>query len=269
MTSFIDQSGVERFLGNIDPGHDATRYAWPVYGDVPACPLVPRSEWDALVEDNAGPDDPFNSPAHDQNGYGMCNASATAAAIEDCRAMAGLPPVRLSGGDLYRRICGGSDRGSLLEDGIREAMRGGIASVEAVPYLEWRRAPAGAAEDAKRFRVLEAFLCPTFDHCYSAVLRGFRLITGILWAGNYDPGPDGWLPAPRGNGGGHAIKGYKPTRRGNRYGIWHRNSWARWGLNGTGDFVIPEAAYGGPVGGWWAVRAVVTEDGNTPAPVEE
>lgn len=268
MLNYTDSTGYTRFLGNIDPGTDATRYSWAVYGTVPECPLVPRSEWDALVADGAGPDDPFNSPASDQDGVGMCNASATASAIEDCRAMAGLPPVRLSGGDLYRRICGGSDRGSLLEDGIREAMARGVASVATCPYLEWRRAPAGWEQDARKFRVLEAFLCPTFDHCFSAVLKGFRLITGILWYDNYDPDGDGWLPRPRGRSGGHAIKGYKPARRGREWGIWHRNSWtAKWGVEG-GCFVIPESAYTGPVGGWWAVRAVTTEDLDTPAPKE-
>ena len=201
-------------------------------------------------------------------GVHNCNCSATAAALEDCRALAGLLPVRLSGGDLYRRISGGRDSGSLLEDGIREAMANGVASVGVVSYLDWRQRPSGAVEDAKRFRVLEAYLCPTFDHCFSAVLLGFRLITGILWHDNYTPGSDGWLPPGRGRSGGHAIKGYKPTRKGARYGIWHRNSWGpKWGIEG-GCFVIPEGAYGSAIGGWWAVRAVVTEDQNTPLPEE-
>ena len=33
------------------------------------------------------------------------------------------------------------------------------------------------------------------------------------------------------------------------------------------EFVIPESAYTGPVGGWWAVRAVVDEGGIVPAEV--
>ena len=69
-----------------------------------------------------------------------------------------------------------------------------------------------------------------------------------------------------GGRGGHAVRGYKPARRGQKYGIWHRNSWtARWGLGG--DAVFPEAWYvQGGIGGWWAVRSVVDEGGDVPAP---
>ena len=44
--------------------------------------------------------------------------------------------------------------------------------------------------------------------------------------------------------------------RGTQFGIWHQSSWGtRWGVGGR--FVIPEPAYSGPVGGWFAVRSVV------------
>lgn len=264
--SVVDESGHQRFLGNLIPPA-GLRYTWRTYGVVPEEPLVPRSQWPDLVPDEVGPDDPFLGPAHDQDGIGMCNASATAGCIEDVRSFAGLPAVRLSAGDLYRRICGGRDQGSMLEDGIREAMAAGIAPVSAVPYLDWRNDHGVGPEERRKYLVLEAALCPTFDHCYSAVLKGRRLITGILWYDNYTPDAKGWLPAPRGRAGGHAIRGYKPTRRGNVYGIWHRNSWGpRWGVNG-GCFVIPESCYGGGgVGGWWAVRATTQEAGDLPAP---
>ncbi len=110
----------------------------------------------------------------------------------------------------------------------------------------------------------EAFLCPTFDHCMSAVLQGFKLSTGIVWTNNYTPGADGWLPNPGSSVGGHAIFGYKPAMKGSKFGIFHQNSWGDgWGL--AGRFVIPEVAYsGGAVGGWWAVRSVTDEGGQVP-----
>lgn len=266
MISIIDEAGHTRFLGNIEPPAGLLRYSWTVFGSVPEVPLVPRAEWRDLVPDEAGPDDPFLSPAHDQNGIGMCNCSATAASLEDCRNFAGLPAVPLSGGDLYRRICGGRDQGSLLEDGLREAMANGIAPVSVVPYLDWRNDPPGAAAERKKYVVLEAFLCPTFDHSYSAVLKGFRLISGVKWFNNYTPDLQGWLPPGRGQYGGHAVKGYKATRQGTRYGIWHRNSWgSRWGVHG-GCCVFNEGMYDAWIGGIWAVRAVVQEAGDIPAP---
>lgn len=116
-----------------------------------------------------------------------------------------------------------------------------------------------------RFRILEFFLCPTFDHVYSAAIKGFRGVSGIMWYNNFNPDARGWLPT-RGTGrpGGHAIRSFKPTRRGKLYGIWHRNSWGEWGYQRTGNFVIPEPLYQGPVGGWWALRSVVDEGGQVP-----
>ena len=149
-------------------------------------------------------------------------------------------------------------------------MRTGLASVEIVPYLDWQRQHPGASEDHKNHVVLEAFLCPTFDHCMSAVLQGFDLISGILWYSNYKPDSDGWLPAGRGNSGGHAVHGYKPTYRGNTFGIWHKNSWTNsWGYSHNdigGLCVFPESAYRGPVGGWWAIRSI-TDTGSQTLPI--
>jgi hypothetical protein len=260
---WVDAGGERRYLANLPA---PVRYSWPVYGDVPQTPLVPREEWAGLVPDETPLLDPWLQYVHDQDGIGLCNAAATAAAIEDMRAQAGLPFVALSGGDLYNRICGGVDRGSLLEDGLAAAMVGGVAPVSVTPYLQWRGRGPGAAEAAKAYRVLEAYLCPTFAHCASAVLNGFRLISGIMWYGNYTPDSAGWLPERRqGGGGGHAVMGYRLCRRGSTYGIAHKNSWTpRWGL--AGRCVFPESAYEGPVGGWWAVRVVTQEAGTLPAP---
>jgi hypothetical protein len=251
-------------LGCIEDNPYATK-AFPVYGEVSNTPIVPRSKWKELIDRmGGGPESGYLSYVHNQNGYGMCNASATASAMESQRIKQGLPLVRLSAGDLYYRISGGRDNGSTLQDGIRSATKDGVARESLVPYLEWRRTTAEAREDRKNFRVLEAFLCPTFDACMSAVLMGFDLISGIWWYDNYTPTSDGWLPAPRGSRGGHAVHGYKPTYKGDRFGIWHKNSWTpKWGLNGF--CVFPEEVYvGGNTFGWWAVRSIVDEGGIIP-----
>ena len=263
----VDIDGVTRRLGNVDSAQGLLR-AWPVFGDTPEAPLVPRSDWPALIE-ALGRDhrDPHLPPTHDQNGYGACNASATCAAIESCRLAMGLPDVRLSAGDLYGRINGGRDQGSLLEDGLAVAMQSGVASTDACPYLDWKHPNSGnAAADRKRFRVLEAALCPEFEHCMSAVLRGWKLITGVMWFPNYKPDANGWLPKGSGRAGGHAIFGYKPAMRGAQFGIWHRQSWGAWAPAFDNCFVIPESAYGRSIGGFWAVRNVVSEGGDMPQP---
>lgn len=262
LQSIIDDTGHERFLGNLVP-LTALMESWPTYGDTAQTPMVPRSRWKEFC-DPSNELHPFLPPVHDQDGIGMCNASAACAALEFRRALQGLPAVKLSGGDLYGRINGGQDRGSLLEDGMRALMRDGVASVEVISYLDWRSRKATAA-DRGRYKVLEAFICPTFDHCMSAVIAGFSLVSGIMWHSNYTPGADGWLPRPAGRAGGHAVMGYAPACRGNEFGIWHLNSWGTgWGRNGR--VVFPEASYTGPVGGWWAIRSVVDEGGVIPLP---
>jgi hypothetical protein len=258
------EDGTKRRLGNLVPSAGLSK-DWPRFGETPNTPLITRVYWKqfCLAAEPASQSF-FLPPVHDQDGIGMCNASATCAAMEARRARSGLTHVPLSGGDLYMRICGGSDRGSLLEDGIAASMAEGVTSTAVTPYLDWRGENAGAAENRKRFRVTEAYLCPTFDHCMSAVILGFDLISGIMWYSNYTPDADGWLPPGRGNAGGHAVYGFAPAERNGQYGIWHRNSWGKWGWKGTGLVVFPEAAYAGPVGGWWAVRSVVDEGGVVP-----
>lgn len=257
--------GSTRKLGNNMPVQGACR-AFPVMGETPAARLIPRSEWDGLLREyTPGPDHVFVPPVHDQNGIGQCNADTATAVLEFIRAAQGLPYVQLSAADLYHRINGGQDNGSLLEDAMHELLTNGVGTA-ATSGTQWKRGlwkgPAPASERA-RFRALEVYTCPTFAHCFSAVFQGFALSSGIMWYDSYTPDADGWLPGPGGNAGGHAIFGYKPTKRGSSYGIWHQNSWGvQWGLNGR--FVIPETAYTGPVGGWYAVRAVVDEGGMVP-----
>ena len=260
--------GTTRKLGNLTPPAGFVS-SLPTFGATDAARLIPRSQWDDLLANySPGPGDPFLPPVHDQNGVGCCNTSTTTAALEYLRTRQGLPYVQLSAADLYHRINFGRDNGSLLEDALREVQVNGVGTVQSCGYL-WNKpgwkGPANAAERG-RFRLLEAYVCPTFDHVMSAVFQGFAVNTGILWYDNYTPGADGWLPPPSGRAGGHSIFGYKPAKRSGSYGIWHMNSWsADWPRRGAGGlFVIPESAYAGPVGGWFAVRAVVDEGGVIP-----
>lgn len=269
LDEFTLDNGVKVKLGNVPPPAGLVSH-WPLFGSTADTPLIPRAEWKGLIDAaGAGPETGWALPyVHDQDGIGMCNASATASAMESCRAKQGLPTRKLSAGDLYRRICfRGQDSGSLLEDGIKAAMADGIPTTDACPYLNWKQDFAGAGPERSQNRVLEAFLCPSFDHCVSAVLGGFDLISGIMWYDSYRPtaSTGWWLPRPGGGAGGHAVHGYKATYKGSAFGIWHKNSWTpSFGLNGCA--VFPEESYRGPVGGWWAVRSVTDEGGVVPTP---
>lgn len=269
LISIIDDTGYERFLGNLEEPDTELLKSWPVFGEANEIEIIPEAEWgDWIAKIQPGPEAPFLTYVHDQDGIGMCNCSATNGAMESTRLRKGLPHVPLSGGDLYRRISGGSDNGSTLQAGIRAAMNEGVAPVSIVPYLDWTRSHPGAAESRKNYRVLEAFLLPTKAHVMTAAIKGFYLISGIPWYPNFRTDGDGWLPA-RGSGrsGGHAVFGYKPamrqTSRGVQYGVWHQNSWStQWGV--AGRCVFPMDLYTSQIGGWWAVGEVVDEGGVVP-----
>jgi hypothetical protein len=265
-------NGEVRRLGNNPPPHPLLMAGFPVYGDTPAAPMVPRSQWDGLLaalDDTF--DDPFLPPVADQNGRGQCNAEATVAMLERQRAVQGLPFVKLSAADLYGRINGGVDNGSTLPDAMREATARGVGTAATAGLLWHPGSPPAPAAERARYRALEVFLCPTFDHAMSAMFEGFGLVSGIKWANSYmRPGPDGWLPAPDSWVGGHAIMGYKPAFRDanksgsvKQYGGWHQNSWTTVYAVG-GRMVLAEFCYGNQIGGIWAAREVVDEGGVVP-----
>ena len=264
MQTIVDDLGVVRALGNLTPT-SAISSDWPVFGSTPDQKIIVRTKWKEYVPDEADNYHPHAllDRVHDQSNIGMCNCSATAALIECCRKAAGLEHIALSGGDLYRRISGGSDNGSLLEHGLREAIKNGILPVSLCPYLDWRT-NYGHQNERLKYRMIECAVCPTFEAFYSAMIQGWFGISGVPWYNQYSPDSKGWLPVQGGGGwGGHALLAYKPTRRGNLYGVWNKNSWTpKWGLKGT--CVITENGYNGPVGGWWVGKLVVTEQGDLP-----
>jgi hypothetical protein len=260
----IDHTGQDRALGNLIATAGLLQ-AWPVYGDTPTTPMVARGLWPSLIAGAGGADHPALPPVHDQGAIGQCNAEAVTAAAEFTRALQGLHYVRLSAGELYGRINGGVDRGSLLEQGMAEALARGLGTARTSGTL-WRPGvPMASAGERSCYRVLEAWTCPTFDHLVSAVLSGFATVSGVLWHEQYGLDGDGWLYR-RGSGpvGGHALMSYAPAMRGREYGLWSLQSWGEgWGRGGR--FVLPEGAFGSEVGGFWAVREMASEAGELPA----
>lgn len=266
--SFIDSTGHERFFGNILVEHSKLM-KFPVYGDTPTAPMISRSEWGKIITE-IGNDfySPHLPPVHDQDGIGQCNADATTGMGEYQRSAQGLPYIELSAADLYDRINGGSDRGSLLEDALGEMMKNGVGTAATCGTLWKREMKRATAEERSRFKFLEVYLCPTFDHIMSALMSGFAVNSGILWYDNFNPDGDGFLPA-RGSGqpGGHSTMLYKPRMdKSGKFGAASLNSWSEgWGIKGC--FATREEHYQSKqVGGWFAVRGIVDEGGIIPTP---
>lgn len=255
MLSFIDSTGHERFLGNINA---PLKVQWRTYGDDPTTPMIHRDKWKPISLK------PWTSPVRDQDGIGSCNAHAIITALESCRRFAGLDTPLLSPGHLYGRINGGRDQGSTLEDGMAEIRDVGVCTAAKCPELEWRRRTPESIDECKLYRMTEVWLCPTFDHLASAILSGYHCVIGIPWHDNFEPDRDGWLPSsPRGRSGGHALCRDGLAQRGGQWGLDGPNSWGtRWGKDGY--CVIPESLFRGPIGGWWAARVSVQEDGDLP-----
>lgn len=255
-----------RAMGNLPPPENKSRAVFARFGSAPNVPLIPRDQWKTV---NLGA---FLPPVYDQDGIGACNAFATITAFEAARAQAGLPYLRISPGFLYGAINGGRDGGSFLEDALEWMQTVGTVKATTVGPLDWRKGrslmnDASARAEAKNYRIIEAYECPTFAHMASALQQGFFIDEGLMWFNNFTPDRDGWLPA-RGSGaaGGHALCGYGLAFRNGVWSIRTRNSWsAQWGV--AGDCMIPESLFDNRIGGFWAVRAVVQSSDALPLPV--
>lgn len=232
---------------------------YPVFGtERSRSRLIPRAEWKPIDFSHLVP------KILDQDGQGACNAFASVQALHVLRNAAGLPFVELSAGNLYGRINSGVDRGSVISDAIMELEKNGVCPASIVPQLEWRpsRWPSSWRSEAKKFRVLEAWDCPTFDHLASAIQLGFPVNLGILVGNNFRPDSTGWVPDYRRGGGGHALCGLGlvfDQKRG--WGIKVVNSWGTdWGLSGFA--IVPESYFKNtPFTDAWAVRGVVDPEG--------
>lgn len=195
-------------------------------------------------------------------GVHNCNAFAATSALRVCRLMAGLSDVRISPGHLYGQINGGRDAGSLLGDALTALKDVGACTTDEVPELEWKRRnwPAGIEEVARKYRITEAWDCPTFAHLATAIQRGFVVDYGIAVGSNFDTDANGWVAEGKGRGG-HAMCGVglsKRTKNGKtQWGIVTANSWGtNWGVNGFG--IVPASYFANELfTDGWAVRVAV------------
>lgn len=258
MIGTIVVDGVERKLGCL-PRRVPVGSVFPVF-DSPRTPIIPRKEWRPVDWSH------FVDQVLDQDGTAACNAFASVQCMHVLRRMNGLPFVLLSAGNLYGRINNGRDEGSYLSDSLLELQTNGVCRASIVPMLEWRqhRWPPEWKADAIKFRAVEVYDCPSFDHLVSAILQGFVVNLGIMVGNNFTVQPDGWLRDYTGGYGGHAMCGvgvdFHPTRH--VWGIKVVNSWGdNWGREGFA--IVPESYF---KSNWfqdgWAIRVVVDPEGS-------
>jgi hypothetical protein len=254
----IGQAVHERKMGLIFPEGGKLKAKWNEFGASASVPLIDRAKWRDVNYEN------FLPPVYDQDGIGQCASSSACTLLETGRAIAGMPHVHFSAGDLYSRVNGGRDDGSMLEDNMAELVKNGACEASLVPYVWDHRShntPAVVANRAK-YKVVEVYTCPTFDALVSALQQGFVGQEGLLWYPNYKPDSSGWLPRGVGRPGGHALMAYGAVKNPHtgEWGILTRNSWSEgWGRHG--NCVIPESAFGRDIGGFWVIRAVTETAG--------
>lgn len=207
-----------------------------VYGEVADCPILPRTTWKECSFRH------YVWEIVSQNPQNSCCPSAVRGAAQIVREMNGCRRISLSQGSLYGRINRGVDEGANIEAALTAMMAEGMTPDAVIPEKNWdpRTWPADWRDAAKRYRLLEAFDCPSFDAVASAVQRGQPVVFGVFWGR-----------------GGHAI-----TATGLRYaaGGWNLeflNSWdVTWGDGGFG--FLPEAKCSGiRTFGAFALRCMV------------
>lgn len=272
--------GIQTLVPNLSPGVRSRQLRWTVaWGDENAtkgfhCQMDDRHMWRRVVGVEPEPYDGWvynleiegdNSYVAEGVGVHNCNAFASVQALETCRSLCGQVHVDLFPGNLYGRINGGRDAGSALGDGLSALMdKGVIPQIAGMDAWQWGHGsrPSGWETEGAKFRILEAFDCPTFDHIATAIQCGFLVDYGIMVGRNFDVESDGWVGEYRGGGGGHALCGVGLVERGGKWGILTANSWGeKWGDKGFG--VVPESYFRGNFNDAWAVRAVTTESSDT------
>lgn len=193
---------------------------------------IPRSDWPDLIPKVRNSSLVWT--VLDQDGVGSCASEAATGAVMAMRELSGQSKVLLNPWFVYHTVSGGSDRGSSIDENLRFVRENGIASMDVWPRSKgWRTRPsAEAVEDAKKYRIEEAYDVTNVDEFVSCILKGFVVEFG------YRPG-----------GGGHAVCAVDVVDmdRFRFINSWHES----WGDNGFGTLRFSDIDWRF---GAWALR---------------
>jgi hypothetical protein len=139
--------------------------------------------------------------------------------MEILREVYGLKRERLSHGSTYSLVNGGRDQGANIMDVLEAMMDVGMAPMSAIDQYDISgRYPSTWKVSAAKYKILEAWDCPSFDEMISASQKGYPVVFGVNWPG----------------GGGHAICCTGYDKESNTAEIL--NSWGEsWGDAGFGN----------------------------------
>lgn len=263
MIEITDNIGERRLLMPLE--NQRVTKAFRVFGDAGSAPLIPEKDWKPVDSSHA------IALIKDQDGVGQCNAEATVYCAEAIRALDGMPYVELSAANLYGRINGGRDQGSLLEDAIEEINKVGVCSAKTVGRLDWRPNgwPTNWKQEAQRYRILEWWWCPTAEHLVSAAMHGWIMNIGMMWGSGDNTDADGFLPDKvSGQAGGHAVcrAGFLIDSKRGPY-FPGPNSWSmKWGAKGWMNITLARLKREEGNFGWFAARSVTIPSGDMDMP---
>jgi hypothetical protein len=171
----------------------------------------------------------YKNPILDQGMTSSCTGHGCCAGMQLSYMQSGRTLQEFNPYFIYGLVNGGRDAGAMISDCLTALMQYGVCPKNDLQQnmMFKEQFPQQAFDDAKRFKLTEAYKCDTFEEICAAITLGFVCPLGIMVGDNF-PNLDsqGVAPLPAGGGGGHCILGMG-IKKSSRYGwlIKVQNSW--------------------------------------------
>lgn len=221
-----DANGEPRKLGTLVPPARVSAFA--VFEDT--IPVFTEDELIAIAKSGDADGRKKFDPSYiaDQKSHGSCNGYAGARALTRARVRRGLAPVMLSGAYLYSLINGGSDNGSMLEDGMQAVVKNGVASEATVNWNQiypnqYDRAKANA--EAEKYKGWESYAVKTQAGLFTAAAKDFDLVVAVDVDNSFMQLNANGFPGSGRGMGNHAVGADGLTYSGGELALTAFNSW--------------------------------------------